>query len=234
MNTISEYGQHILAVLPDLLKGAVVTVEVTVLSVLFGGIIGLFVCLCRMSKSKWINLPALGYIDVVRGTPLMVQILMIYFGVPTLLSEIFGTPVKISGVTAGIIACSINSAAYVAEIIRSGIQSIDSGQMEASRSLGLNHAQSMIYVVLPQAFRNIIPPMGNEFIVLLKDSSLLSIIGVNELMLQGKLYAASEYAHFPAYLAIALVYLVMTLSISRIVSIIEKRMSISDKSTQPA
>ncbi len=187
-----------------------------------------------MSKSKWLSLPALGYIDVVRGTPLMVQILMIYFGIPGLLSELLGRPIQMSGVTAGVIACSINSAAYVSEIIRSGIQSIDSGQMEASRSLGMNHFQSMYHVVLPQAFRNIIPPMGNEFIVLLKDSSLLSIIGVNELMQQGKLYAASEYAHFSAYLAIALVYLVMTLSISRIVSIIEKRMSISDKSTQSA
>jgi polar amino acid transport system permease protein len=220
--------------MPDLMHGAVVTVEVTFMSVCFGGIIGLFICLCRMSKRRWLNLPALGYIDVVRGTPLMVQILMIYFGLPGLLSQVTGSPVTISGVTAGILACSINSGAYVAEIIRSGIQSIDSGQMEASRSLGLNYAQSMIYIILPQAFRNIIPPMGNEFIVLLKDSSLLSIIGVNELMLQGKLYAASEYAYFPAYLAIAIVYLVMTLSISRIVNLIEKRMKISDKSTQPA
>jgi len=234
MNIVSEYWGHILAVMPDLMRGAIVTVEVTFLSVLFGGAIGLAICLARMSKRKWLNLPALGYIDVVRGTPLMVQILMIYFGMPGLLSQITGQPVTISGVTAGIIACSINSGAYVAEIIRSGIQSIDSGQMEASRSLGLNHAQSMVYVILPQAFRNIIPPMGNEFIVLLKDSSLLSIIGVNELMLQGKLYAASEYAYFPSYLAIAAVYLVMTLSISRIINVVEKRMSISDKSTQPA
>ncbi len=234
MDIILEYWGHMLAVMPDLLHGAVVTIKVTFLSVLFGGLIGLCVCLCRLSKRKWLSLPALGYIDIVRGTPLMVQILMIYFGMPGLLSQITGGPVTISGVTAGIIACSINSGAYVSEIIRSGIQSIDSGQMEASRSLGLNHAQSMMYVILPQAFRNIIPPMGNEFIVLLKDSSLLSIIGVNELMQQGKLYAASEYAYFPAYLAIAVVYLIMTLSISRIVSVIEKRMSISDKSKQSA
>lgn len=220
------------AVMPALLKGAGMTVQITAFSVFFGLILGLIVCLSRMSKRKWLNLPALAYIDVVRGTPLMVQIMMIYFGVPGLISAIVGEPMPISALVAGIIACSINSGAYVAEIIRGGIQSVDSGQMEAARSLGMSHVQSMTYVVLPQAFRNIVPPMGNEFIVLLKDSSLLSIIGVNELMLNGQLYAASSYAHFPAYLAIALVYLVMTFTISRIFGVIERRMQVSDRSTQ--
>lgn len=234
MEVLQEYFAHMWAVMPALLKGAALTVQITLFSVFFGVIIGLIVCLCRISKRKWLNLPALAYIDVVRGTPLLVQILMIYFGVPSLLSALLNTPVQVSGLTAGIIACSINSGAYVSEIIRAGIQSIDHGQMEAARSLGMNHVQSMIHVVLPQAFRNIVPPMGNEFIVLLKDSSLLSVIGVNELMQNGKLYAASEYAHFPAYLAIAVVYLIMTFSISRIVGVIEKRMKVSDRSTQSA
>lgn len=234
MEVLQEYLSHMWAVMPALLKGAALTVEITLFSVFFGVVIGLIVCLCRISKRKWLNLPALAYIDVVRGTPLLVQILMIYFGVPSLLSALFGSPIQVSGFTAGIIACSINSGAYVSEIIRAGIQSIDHGQMEAARSLGMNHVQSMIHVVLPQAFRNIIPPMGNEFIVMLKDSSLLSVIGVKELMQNGKLYAASEYAHFPAYLAIAVVYLIMTFSISRIVGVIEKRMKVSDRSTQSA
>ncbi len=234
MEVLKEYLQHMWAVMPALLKGAGLTIKITSFSVFFGVIIGLVVCLSRMSKRKWLNLPALAYIDVVRGTPLMVQIMMIYFGIPGLLSALLGSPVNVSGLVAGIIACSINSGAYVAEIIRGGIQSVESGQMEAARSLGMTHVQSMAYIILPQAFRNIVPPMGNEFIVLLKDSSLLSIIGVNELMQQGKLYAASSYAHFPAYLAIALVYLIMTFSISRLVGVIERRMRVSDRSTQTA
>jgi len=234
MEVLQEYLSHMWAVMPALLKGAALTVQITLFSVFFGVIIGLIVCLCRISKRKWLNLPALAYIDVVRGTPLLVQILMIYFGVPGLLSSIVGAPIQIPGLAAGIIACSINSGAYVAEIIRGGIQSIDSGQMEAARSLGMNHVQSMIHVILPQAFRNIVPPMGNELIVVLKDSSLLSVIGIKELMKEGRLYAASEYADFPAYLAIAVVYLIMTFSISRIVGVIEKRMKVSDRSTQSA
>lgn len=234
MEIIKEYAVHMWSVMPALLKGAGVTIQITAFSVFFGVIIGLIVCLSRMSKHKWLNLPALAYIDIVRGTPLMVQIMMIYFGVPGLLSALLGEPVPVSALMAGIVACSINSGAYVAEIIRGGIQSIDDGQMEAARSLGLSHFQSMFYIILPQAFRNIVPPMGNEFIVLLKDSSLLSIIGVNELMQNGKLYAASSYAHFPAYLAIALVYLLMTFSISRITGVIERKMKVSDRSSQSA
>ncbi|MGL4853720.1 MAG: amino acid ABC transporter permease [Lentisphaeria bacterium] len=223
MELLNEYFRHFVAVMPKLLDGAIITVQATAISVFFGLVLGLFICLSRMSRFKILSFPALAYIDIVRGTPLLVQILMIYFGIPALLSSLFQSPINLAPLAAGIIACSLNSSAYVAEIIRGGIQSIDSGQMEAARSLGMNHFQSMRYIILPQAFRNIIPPMGNEFIVLLKDSSLLMVLGVNELMMQGKLYAAATYAHFPTYIAIASVYLVMTFTISRFVAYFEKR-----------
>ncbi|NCD34364.1 MAG: amino acid ABC transporter permease [Spartobacteria bacterium] len=229
MGLLSEYIHHIWTVLPNLLEGALLTVEVTALSVFFGIFLGLLVSLGKLSPRKWLNIPATIYIDVVRGTPLLVQILIVYFGFPGFLSAVFDDPIRINALVAGVIACSLNSGAYVAEIFRAGIQSIHRGQYEAATSLGLTKAQVMIHVILPQAFRRIIPPMGNEFIVLLKDSSLLSIIGVNELLRQGQLYAARTFASFPTYIGIALVYLVMTMSISRLLALLERRMGICDR-----
>lgn len=127
---------------------------------------------------------------------------------------------------AAIIACSINSGAYVAEIFRAGIQSIEKGQMEAARSLGMTRGQAMRYVILPQAFRRVVPPLGNEFIALMKDTSILSAIGVEELVRKGQLYVAVTYQPFPIYMGIALVYLVLTLTISRWVAYTERRLGV--------
>jgi len=221
--------EHLIKVLPQLLRGAVITVEITSLSVFFGMLIGLFMGLGKLSKNPLFKLPAVIYVDFIRGTPLFVQILLFYYGIPNLVFQYTGNPFNIEPMIAAVVVCSLNSGAYVAEIFRAGIQSIERGQMEAARSLGMNHSQAMRYIILPQAFKRIVPPLGNEFIVLLKDTSLLAVIGVIELTQSGRLYVASTYAAFPAYIGVALVYLVMTLSISRLVDWTERRLGVSDR-----
>ena len=148
---------------------------------------------------------------------------MIYFALPMLI----GT--RIDPFVAAIVACSVNSSAYVAEIFRAGILSIDKGQMEAGRSLGLNWSQTMRFIIIPQAFKRIIPPLGNEFIAMLKDSSLVSVIGFEELTRQGQLVIASTYGAMEIWTAVALIYLMMTLPITRLVAYLEKRFKTNDR-----
>ncbi|MFZ7101334.1 MAG: amino acid ABC transporter permease [Peptococcaceae bacterium] len=229
MEILQSYLNHIIRVLPQLLNGAVLTIEITSLSVFFGIIIGLFMGLGKLSKNIIFRVPSAVYVDFIRGTPLFVQILLFYYGIPYLISGITQTSFRIEPMVAAVVVCSINSGAYVAEIFRAGIQSIERGQMEAARSLGMTHFQAMRYIILPQAFRRIIPPLGNEFIVLLKDTSLLAVIGVEELTRKGQLYVAVTFASFPTYIGVALVYLVMTLTISRLVTWTEWRLGVSDR-----
>lgn len=203
--------------MPLLLMGAGITLEITALSVGFGLIIGVIVGIARLATSKPIKFLASVYVDFIRGTPLLVQIFLVYFALPVIIGH------RIDPFIAAIAACSINSGAYVAEIFRGGIQSIDIGQTEAGRSLGLSWGQTMRYIILPQAFKRIIPPLGNEFIAMLKDSSLVSVIGFEELTRRGQLIIARTYASFEIWLAVALIYLVMTLTISRFVSYLERR-----------
>lgn len=200
-----------------LLVGAYVTLKITLLSVFCGVIIGLFVGIAELSSKRILRYPAKVYVDLIRGTPLLVQIFIIYFALPALFST------RIEPYFAAVIACSINSGAYVAEIFRAGIQSIDKGQFEAGRSLGLTWSQTMSKIVIPQAFRRTIPQLGNEFIAMLKDSSLVSVIGFEELTRKGQLIIASTYKSFEIWSAVALIYLVMTLTISRFVSFLEKK-----------
>ena len=226
-NFINDFLPQLLQVFPQLLNGALTTLGVTGIAVMFGTIFGLMFALLKLSKLWILHYPAVIYIDIVRGTPLLLQILMCYFLLPADVTGIFGN--EHSALFSGIIACSLNSAAYVAEVMRAGIQSIDRGQMEAARSLGLTKTQAYSKIILPQAIRRVIPPLGNEVIILLKDSSLLSAIGVTELVQAGKLFAAREFAFFPAYIGIAIVYLIMTITISRIIHWYEKRIGINDK-----
>ncbi len=203
--------------LPLLLVGALVTIEITALAVAIGTMIGLFVGVAELSRYKWLRYPAKVYVDFIRGTPLLVQIFIIYFALPIIL----GT--RIEPFAAAVAACSINSGAYVAEIFRAGIQSIDKGQMEAGRSLGMSWTQTMVHIVIPQAFRRTIPQLGNEFIAMLKDSSLVSVIGFEELTRKGQLIIASTYGSLEIWSAVAVIYLIMTLSITRFVAYLEKR-----------
>lgn len=203
--------------LPILLLGAGVTIEITAVSVFIGFCIGLFVGIARICKVKVLRILAAIYADCIRGTPLLVQIFLIYFALPIL------TEHRVEPFVAAVAACGINSGAYVSEIFRAGIQAIDVGQMEAGRSLGLSWWQTMYYIILPQAVRNILPPLGNEFIAMLKDSSLVSVIGFEELTRRGQLIIAQTYGSFEIWSTVAIFYLIMTLAISRVVAMLEKK-----------
>lgn len=203
--------------LPLLLAGAVVTVQITMLSVGLGMVIGLFVGIARLANFWPVRTLAAVYIDFLRGTPLLVQIFLIYFALPMI------TGSRVDPFVAAITACGINSGAYVAEIFRAGIQSIDNGQMEAGRSLGMSWWQTMRYIIIPQAFKRVIPPLGNEFIAMLKDSSLVSVIGFEELTRCGQLVIARTYGSLEIWTSVAIIYLVMTVTISRLVAYLERR-----------
>ena len=203
--------------LPILLMGAGVTIEITAFSVAIGFFIGLFVGIARTSQFKILRIMAAVYADCIRGTPLLVQIFLIYFALPMAIGQ------RVEPFIAAVAACGINSGAYVSEIFRAGIQAIDVGQMEAGRSLGLTWWQTMRFIILPQAFKNILPPLGNEFIAMLKDSSLVSVIGFEELTRRGQLIIAQTYGSFEIWMTVAVLYLIMTMAISRIVAFLEKR-----------
>ena len=203
--------------LPILLMGAGVTIEITAFSVAIGFFIGLFVGIARISQFKILRIMAAVYADCIRGTPLLVQICLIYFALPMAIGQ------RVEPFIAAVAACGINSGAYVSEIFRAGIQAIDVGQMEAGRSLGLTWWQTMRFIILPQAFKNILPPLGNEFIAMLKDSSLVSVIGFEELTRRGQLIIAQTYGSFEIWMTVAVLYLIMTMAISRIVAFLEKR-----------
>ena len=203
--------------LPILLMGAGVTIEITAFSVAIGFFIGLFVGIARISQFKILRIMAAVYADCIRGTPLLVQIFLIYFALPMAIGQ------RVEPFIAAVAACGINSGAYVSEIFRAGIQAIDVGQMEAGRSLGLTWWQTMRFIILPQAFKNILPPLGNEFIAMLKDSSLVSVIGFEELTRRGQLIIAQTYGSFEIWMTVAVLYLIMTMAISRIEAFLEKR-----------
>ena len=208
---------------PLLLTGAVVTVKITALSVALGVIIGLFVGVARICHVAPLRVLAAIYVDFLRGTPLLVQIFLIYFALPVITGQ------RVDPFFAAIASCGINSGAYVAEIFRAGIQSIDAGQMEAGRSLGMSWMQTMRYIIVPQAFKRVIPPLGNEFIALLKDSSLVSVIGFEELTRRGQLIIARTYGSLEIWLSVAIIYLAMTLTISRFVAYLERRYKVDDR-----
>ena len=205
--------------LPLLIVGAGITIQITAISVGLGLVIGMFVGIARICHVKVLRALATVYIDFLRGTPLLVQIFLIYFALPMVVGQ------RVDPFIAAITACGINSGAYIAEIFRAGIQAIDEGQMEAGRSLGMSWVQTMRYIIVPQAFKNVIPPLGNEFIALLKDSSLVSVIGFEELTRRGQLIIARTYGSLEIWITVALIYLVMTLTISRFVSYMEKRLA---------
>ncbi|MEH7108805.1 MULTISPECIES: amino acid ABC transporter permease [Bacillaceae] len=204
---------------PFFLKGTLLTIGLSIASIILGTILGLFIGLGKMMQNKWLALPFVWYINFFRGTPLMVQILLIHFAVIPLF---LGTT---NAIVASITALSLNSAAYVAEIFRGGIQSIDKGQMEAARSLGMTHVQAMKNVILPQAFKRMIPPLGNEFVVLIKDSSLAALIAAPEIMYWGRAMQGQYYRPWEPYITAAAIYLVLTLSLSFLLSRLERRLA---------
>ena len=209
----------IIEYMPFLLKGLVVTIGLSLGGILLGSILGFFIALGKMSSIKLLRLPFVWYINFFRGTPLLVQLFLIHFGVMPL----FMSPV--STIVSALVALTLNSAAYVAEIFRAGIQSIDRGQEEAARSLGMSKSQSMKHIIFPQAFKRMIPPLGNEFIVLLKDSSLAAIIAAPELMYWGRAASGQYFRIWEPYLTVAFTYLLLTLSLTYLLNNLERRLS---------
>ena len=205
---------RIVEFLPD---GIIVTFEVTFFSIALALIIGLITGLGRISRNKIANAIASTYIEVIRGIPLLVQLFYIYYAL--------GRFVRVPDMVAAVIAMSVCYGAYMGEVFRAGIESIDKGQTEAARSLGFNRTQTMFYVILPQAWRTILPPVGNEFIALLKDTSLVSILAVADLLRRGREFAAESFAYFETYTVIALIYLMITLLLSKLVSVMEDRLN---------
>lgn len=202
-----------------LLKSMGKTLELTALSLFFASILGLIFGMLNVSKKKWLNVIANIYIDVIRGIPLIVFAFFVYFGIP------MGTGIKLSALSAGVICLSLNAGAYMAEIVRGGIQSVDRGQMEAARSLGLPYGKSMRKVVLPQAIRTMIPSIINQFIITLKDTSILSVIGFPELTKAGKTIIARNFEAFKMWAIVAVMYLVVITILSKTAKAIERRVS---------
>ena len=208
-----------------ILDGLGVTLRVTFFAVLIGIVLGFLVAVVRSTcdktgKLKILNAICKLYLTVIRGTPVVVQLLIIYF-------VIFGS-MDISKVIVAVMAFGLNSGAYVAEIFRSGIMSVDSGQFEAGRSLGFNYAQTMIYIIMPQAFKNVLPALGNEFIVLLKETSVSGYIALQDLTKGGDIIRSRTFDAFMPLMAVALIYLIMVMIFTKLVSLLERRLRNSD------
>ncbi len=206
--------QDIMLFIPD---GIVKTFEVTLMSIVCAFFVGLVTGLGRISRITILNRIATVYVEIIRGIPLLVQIFYIYYAL--------GKIIQVPDIFAAVIAMTVCYGAYLGEIFRAGIQSIPKGQMEAAIALGLTRSQALRRIILPQTIRVVLPPLGNEFIALLKDSSLVSILAVSDLLRRGREYASKTFAYFEAFTVVALVYLVMTLFFSKLVALMEERMA---------
>lgn len=217
---------------PYFIDGAKYTLILALFTVLIGTVLGLFLSLMRLSNKGILKFIATAYIELIRGTPILVQLYIIYYGLPVIGIRIPSVPMfgsDFPDFIAGMLALAINSSAYVAEIIRAGIQAVDKGQMEAARSLGMTHVMTMKSIIIPQAFKNILPALGNEFIVVVKESSIVSIIGIHELMFNADTVKGVIFQPFEPLIVAALIYFVMTFSLSKLLGVAERRMSIGDR-----
>lgn len=206
------------------IDGTKITISISLCTLILGFIIGIIVCLGRISKNKLVSFVSGTYIEFLRGTPLLIQIFIIYMGLPSIGLKIPDIGPISSDYVSAVLALSINSSAYIAEILRSGIQSLDKGQMEASRSLGLDYSMSMKHVIIPQALKNVLPALANEFIVLIKESSIASVIGIHDLMYSADVVKGATYLAFEPLVVASLVYFTLTFSLSKLVGYVEGRL----------
>jgi polar amino acid transport system permease protein len=204
------------------IDGAKITIILAIFTVFFGVVLGIFLALLRLSKNKLFNFLGTAYVEFIRGTPLMVQLFIIAYGLPNLIG--FPLPEMV----AAVLALSMNSGAYIAEIIRAGIQAVDKGQMEAARSLGMGYGATMRYIIIPQAVKNILPALGNEFIVVIKESSIVSVIGIGELMYNADTVRGNTFKPFEPLMVAALMYFIMTFTLSKLMGRFERRMKNGD------
>jgi amine acid ABC transporter, permease protein, 3-TM region, His/Glu/Gln/Arg/opine family len=203
------------------INGAKFTIFLAFFTVLIGFVLGVLLALMRLSNKKILNIVAAAYIEFIRGTPILVQLYIVFYGLPHI-------GITLPDSIAGIIALSVNSAAYIAEIVRAGIQAVDKGQMEAARSLGMPHNMGMRFIIIPQAVKNILPALGNEFITVIKESSIASIIGIHELMYNADTVRGNIFRPFEPLIVAAIMYFVLTFSLSKLVGAFERRMKTSD------
>jgi polar amino acid transport system permease protein len=197
--------------------GLVVTFQITIVSMTFALLLGLVAGLGRTARTPWVNVAASLYVEVIRGIPLLAQLFWIYYAMSRF--------IRLGPNVSAVLGLTICYGAYIGETFRAGIQSIPKGQMEAARALGLSRGQAMRYVIIPQAVRVVLPPVGNEFIAMLKDSSLVSVLAISDMLRRGREYASRTFAYFETYTLVALVYLLVTLIFSRVVFYIEQGMS---------
>ena len=205
---------------PLFLEGATTTVLLSFFSVIVGVGCGTLMALARLSTNKFLSKAAKIYIDIIRGTPLLVQLYLVYFGLATVLD--------LNDFVSGVIAVSVNTTAYIAEIIRSGIQSVDKGQMEAARSMGMPKRMAMRQIILPQAMKNILPAIGNEFATLIKETSIVSLIGIHDLMYSSDTVRGATFTVFIPLLMTAFLYFVMTTTIAFFMDKLERKLQASD------
>ena len=205
---------------PLFMEGATTTILLSFFSVVVGVGCGTLMALARLSSHKVLPNAAKVYIDIIRGTPLLVQLYLVYFGLATVLD--------LNDFLSGVIAVSVNTTAYIAEIIRSGIQSVDKGQMEAARSMGMPKGMAMRQIILPQAMKNILPAIGNEFATLIKETSIVSLIGIHDLMYSSDTVRGATFTVFIPLLMTAFLYFVMTTTIAFFMDKLERKLQASD------
>ncbi|MBQ9092134.1 MAG: amino acid ABC transporter permease [Anaerotignum sp.] len=216
---MSSFFEYVGQCMPQLTMGLKLTLQMTILSLVLAVIVGMITCLFSISKVKPLNWISGIYLSLIRGTPLMVQAFFIYFGITGALG------IRITSFSAAILVLCLNAGAYLSEIFRSGIAAVNKGQMEAARSLGLPYGVAMRKIILPQAIRIVIPSVLNQFIITLKDTSILSVIGCGELMRQGQLIVARNYESFKTYAIVAVMYYVVVVVLTKIFQMIERRLA---------
>ncbi|MFI3171984.1 MAG: amino acid ABC transporter permease [Eubacteriales bacterium] len=215
MKVIELFIEHF----PSFMSALLYTINLTALSLIFASIIGIIFGMFSVSHNKVLNTITKIYVDIIRGTPLLVQAFFVYFGIPQAFD------IRMTAFVAGVITLSLNAGAYMSEIVRGGIQSVDSGQMEAARSLGLPYVIAMKRVILPQAIRTMMPSIVNQFIISLKDTSILSVIGIRELTMNGKIIVANNMEPMAMWTIVAIYYLVICTILSKFAKMLERRMS---------
>jgi len=208
----------VLTKIPILLEGCVVTLQISFFALLLGMIFGIAGALCRISSNRALNSLAFMYVWVIRGTPVMVQLFILYFGLPQL-------GIKLPSMVAGVLGLAINTGAYITEIIRAGIQAVDKGQMEAALSVGMSFRQAMVRIIGPQATKICIPPLVNQFIMTLKNSSIASLVTITELFRTGEQIIYTTFRSFEVYVAVAVLYLIMNSVFMVIADRLERKMA---------
>lgn len=208
------------------LYGVGMTIGLSVASIIIGSVLGFLMCLGRISKHKWLNIPAKVYISVVRGTPTLIQLYIFAFGIPMLIKTLFSSSFSVDFIVSGILTLGLNSTAYSAEIFRSGIQAVDVGQFEASTSMGFSYNYTMRKIIFPQAFRNILPSIGNEFITVVKESSIVSVLGIFDITGISNIVKANTLKVFETLILAAGLYFLITFTLSKLINLMEKKINV--------